>query len=89
MSKLTKPVLRVLERIFAAEVEGRAPLYMHGSMALKRAMDEGLVEKIQWQHDPKDGLPPVRLTGYELTHRGRYAYGCACKDEPEPAAEDA
>lgn len=83
--KLTKPVLRVLEKCFQAEVRGSLPAQVgrgqhyriNGipvSAAVMRADADGLIEQVDERRTFNDGLPPLTIRGFMLTHRGRYAY---------------
>lgn len=81
MRKLTKPVLRVLERCFEAEMNGVPAQFAPGrhceidgisvGSAVGRAVSEGLIDRMDVR---LDGWPPVTVRGFGLTHRGRMAY---------------
>lgn len=77
---LTKPVLRVLEKCFEAEIRGMPAQFGRGrdrvndipvGSSVTRAINEGLIDQV----DQKiGGWPPVLIRGFTLTHKGRMAY---------------
>jgi len=88
---ITKPMMRVLERAFALEVERglewapelkHLPLQVGRSQAVRRCIAEGLLQE---RSATLGGRLPMSVHGVELTHAGRFAYCATCKDEDEPA----
>ena len=75
----TKPVGRVLERVWEAEICGR-PCQANESAALKRALDEGLVERVTLT---LEGRFPVTVKAVALTHLGRLLYCASCSEDEE------
>ncbi len=81
--KLTKPQLRILERVFTAEIEGRLPFQFPGRVP---ALVAGLVEdQFLAEVEKTSGYPPMKISGYVLTPRGHLYYCQSCKDVPEEA----
>lgn len=74
---LTKAKLRALERVFAAEVDGRLP-FQSKAKIFRELCESGMVEPMEWK---LVGRFPVTVSGYQLTHAGRIAYCCSCRDE--------
>jgi hypothetical protein len=70
----TKKVLRALERVFAAEVEGRLPFQSKAPIYLDLC-DEGMVEPMERTFG---GRSPVIVKGWQLTHAGRITYCGSC-----------
>lgn len=81
--RLTKARLKALERVFAAEIEGRLPLYSKARIYNEMAAD-GLVE-FQTFNLGKDRFGVIKVSGWSLTHAGRIAYCMSCRDVPEPS----
>jgi hypothetical protein len=73
---MTKSDLDLLGRIFAAEVEHRLP-YQSRAAAYKRLEAGGFVQRGE---ETLRGWPPVTVSGWYLTHKGRMAYRESCKD---------
>lgn len=94
--KLTKPVIAILERCFAAEI-GKGPGVVHikTSKALDRAIGQGLVEPATVKLAPDKSCPwPIAINGYRLTTIGNYEYSKWCgenvsldEDDPEDIQE--
>lgn len=79
-AKPPKKVLAALEKVFAAEIDGR-PLFQSKASIYRDLLAAGLV---QWvEHTIGSGWSAVKVTGYSLTHRGRYLYCSNCRDEPD------
>lgn len=78
----TKADLKALERVFAAEIDGRLPLRSKAKI-FQRLADDGLVAPMERQF----GVGPwgtLTVTGWQLTHAGRLLYCSSC-DETENA----
>lgn len=85
----SKPVLRVLEKCFVAEMSGMPAQFGRGphcaingipvGSAVARAHVDRLIEQVDHR---LDGWPPVLIRGFVLTHRGRIAY-CEWASEQE------
>lgn len=73
---LTTAELRALGRVFAAEVEGRLP-FQSKAKIFRELCESGMVEPMEWT---LGGRLPVTVSGYQLTHAGRMAYCCSCRD---------
>lgn len=71
----TKAELTALEKVFAAEIEGRLPFQSKAKIFQKLA-DEGFIAPMERKFG---GQFPVTVTGWELTHAGRIAYCVSCK----------
>lgn len=67
--KLTKRQWQALEKVFAAEIEGKPYHNESGSGYYCRLRDAGFV---QWQYGHR--WPVRQLAGWILTELGRYAY---------------
>lgn len=68
--------LQALERVFAAEIDGRLP-FQSKAKIYARLQEEGLVEPME----TKFGVPPLgvmTVTGWQLTHAGRLMYCMSC-----------
>ena len=74
-----RKTINALERVFAAEIEGRLPFQSKAAI-YQRLVDEGLVEPMERKFG---GRFPVIVSGYQLTHAGRLLYCASC---PEPDA---
>ena len=70
-----KATLKALERIFAAEIEGRLP-YQSKARIFTKLADDGLVAPMErrFGHDRF----AVTVTGWQLTHAGRLLYCSNC-----------
>lgn len=73
---LTKPVRRFLEAAFAAEICGALPYQCRESAAVRRALDEDLIDRVEYLMG--SGPFKARVKGFELTHRGRLLYCESC-----------
>lgn len=69
--------LRFLEKVWAAEVEGRLP-FQSGAAIYKRLETQGLVQRME---TTLPGRFPVTVSGWQLTHAGRFLYCSTCEDE--------
>jgi hypothetical protein len=73
---ITKPMMRVLERAFAAEINRAVqPLQLGKSKAVQACVEAGLLEAVEVT---LPGRFPVIVRGHELTHAGRAAYCATC-----------
>ena len=71
---VSKSVIAALEKVFAAEIEGRLP-FQSKAKIYERLCNEGLVAPMERKFG---GRVPVSVSGYELTHAGRIVYCSAC-----------
>lgn len=71
----TKRTLVALERIFAAEIEGRLPFQSKALLYLDLC-EQGLVEPMEHTFG---GRFPVSVKGWQLTHAGRITYCNSCR----------
>lgn len=78
--KPIRPVLRLLEKAFAAEMEGRLPLQVRESRAVARAMEDGLIARSEVMIG--DGWP-LAVSGFALTDRGRILWCEYCAEKEE------
>jgi hypothetical protein len=76
----TKATLNALERIFAAEIEGRLP-FQSKAKIFERLCDDGLVAPMERRFGG-DRFGAIVVKGYELTHVGRLLYCSSC-DSPD------
>jgi hypothetical protein len=74
----TKKVLKALERVFAAETEGRLPFQSKALIYLDLC-DDGLVQPME-SHFGGDRFGAITVKGWQLTHSGRILYCCSCED---------
>jgi hypothetical protein len=72
---MTKATFNALERVFAAEIEGRLP-YQSKAKIYQALCDDGLVAPMQRRFG-SDRFA-VTVTGWELTHAGRILYCLEC-----------
>jgi hypothetical protein len=63
---------KLLERTFAAEVEGRLP-FQTKSKSIHSLAHKGMVEEMTRTFG-QDRFGPITVIGWTLTHRGRIAY---------------
>lgn len=75
---MNKADLKMLERIFTAEIENRLP-FQSKSKQLLRLQGEGLVEPMK-RVFPSDRFGPMVAKGWALTRAGRFAYCDSCRD---------
>lgn len=81
MAETTKRELKMLERIFAAEIdhalrESTVPFCFQSNSKLISAMAEKqLVEEVKYT---LGGRFPMTITGWQLTERGRITYCATC-----------
>lgn len=74
MAEPTKKILNALERVFAAEIEGRLP-FQSKALVYLDLQDKGLVEPMQRTFG---GRFPVTVSGWQLTELGRILYCSSC-----------
>jgi hypothetical protein len=72
---MTKAELDFLERVFAAEIDGR--VYQTKSKMAKRMEDDGYILKTSKSFG-KDRFRKIIVTGYVLTIKGNFTY-CTSK----------
>ncbi len=76
---MTKSELAILEKAFAAEIDGALSgglrLFQSRSKVAKHLVAEGYLREVTEHHG---GVMRVRVTGYELTEVGRLAYCLSC-----------
>lgn len=77
--RLTKADYALLEKCFSAEINGEPPMQTKSKRIFRLAKD-GLVFK---ETVTLKGWPPVEITGWYLTHAGRYAYCQWAAKQPE------
>jgi len=72
---MTKAEINALEKIFAAEIDGRLPFQSRAKI-YQALVDQGLVAPMEW----RVGTGPFACTvkGYQLTHAGRFLYCDQC-----------
>lgn len=73
MTDMAKSVFNMLEKVFAAEIEGRLP-YQTKSKLAAEMKEFGYLEF----GSERKGI--VTVSGYYLTHLGRFAYCDKCRD---------
>lgn len=73
---LTKVRLRILEKIFQAEINGELPCQLgrHNPSEVAAMVEDGQIAPL---NVTLPGRLPVVISGYVLTHRGRVLY---CED---------
>jgi len=76
--------LKMLERLFAAEIEDRLPFQSKAAI-MKRLEDKGLVMRMKREF-PADRFGPIKVEGWCLTLLGNMSYCMSCvSPEPQPA----
>ena len=79
--KPTKATLRALGAVFAAEVNGRLP-FQSKARIYRQLNSEELLQPMTRRFGA--GPFAATVTGYELTHAGRFLYCESCDDAEEP-----
>lgn len=79
-AKPSKAVMTALEKVFAAEIDGRLPFQSKANI-YRDLMVAGLVEPIQRSFG--SGAMAVTVSGYALTIRGNYLYCANCEAESD------
>lgn len=74
---MNKKDLTMLEKVFAAEIEGRLPFQTRSKVAEELA-NEGFLQV------GTRNFGRVEVSGYYLTHAGRIAYCTSCQGDDEP-----
>jgi hypothetical protein len=80
LTKLTKADLKILERIFDAEVEDRLPAQFK-SKRLAKLIADGFVEPMTRTFG-QDRLGGIKVEGWALTDRGRTVYCQSVANDP-------
>lgn len=78
---MTKKDFKLLGAVFAREIVGYS--LQSKSKEYKRLEEAGLVFWDTETKHFKDGLPPMDVSGWRLTHKGNFAYCSNCKDAEE------
>lgn len=92
MSLLTKRECAMLEKLFAAEVDGAMRgwdgIVQADNATLRKLGELGLAEQ---RTERVPGHPPMTITGWALTLAGNAAYCmlCACADDCDDCGTDA
>lgn len=74
-SEINNADFKILERVFAAEIESRLPAQIGKSRRVVTLEERGLIEPIT---RTLGGRFPVTVKGHALTQRGRIIYCQAC-----------
>lgn len=74
--KATKAELRILEQVFAAEIEGRR--FQRKSKLVLALVERGLLQ------ESLENRGVFACTWYDLTHAGRLIYCTSCPDTEDP-----
>lgn len=74
---MTKSEIIALEKVFAAEINGRLP-FQSKAKIFGRLCDDGYIEPVS-RNFGSDRFA-VSVAGYQLTHLGRMTYCEACAD---------
>jgi len=73
----SRKVLDALERVFAAEIDGRLP-FQSKARIYKELCDDGMVQPMERTFG--HGWSAATVRGYELTQAGRMLYCASCDD---------
>ncbi len=73
----TKAELAALEKVFAAEIDGRLP-FQSKAKIFQRLAEDGYLAPMERKFG---GQFPMTVRGYELTHAGRITYCASCDDD--------
>ncbi len=73
----SKKTLAALEKVFAAEIEGRLPFQSRAAI-YKTLCEEGMLQPMKRTYSGYDGQFAVNVVGYQLTHAGRITYCASC-----------
>lgn len=79
---MNKRDLTMLGRIFEAEIFGRLP-FQSKSKHMTELHEAGLIEPMT-RNLGRDRFGSMDVSGWTLTHAGRFAYCDSCKDVEEP-----
>ncbi|MCG6574893.1 hypothetical protein EGM97_09255 [Pseudomonas sp. AF32] len=77
MTGMAKSVFTMLEKVFAAEIEGRLPYQTKSKLAAK-------MEEFGYLQFGSERMGIVTVSGYYLTNAGRLAYCEECRDVEVP-----
>lgn len=82
---MNKRRLAVLEKVYSAEIGAALGERVSHLFQTKSRIAEDLEREgfLRTRSEVLSGLPPVRISGYELTELGRFAYCVTCEDGPE------
>lgn len=69
-----RKTLAALEKVFAAEIEGRLP-FQSKAKIYQDLCEEGMLAPMQ---ETSGGRFAVTVSGYQLTHAGRFFYCTNC-----------
>ena len=72
----TKAELAALEKVFAAEINGRLP-FQSKAKIFRQLSEDGLLEPMERKFCI-DRFGAVVVNGYQLTHAGRIVYCTSC-----------
>jgi hypothetical protein len=72
----TKAELCALEKVFAAEIEGRLP-FQSKAKIYDKLQERGMVDHAEQRFG--SGMWRVTVRGWVLTHAGRYTYCKSCE----------
>jgi hypothetical protein len=73
---MNKATINALERVWVAEIEGRLPLQSRAKI-YEKLRNEGLVHPMTTTV-AVDRFGPMMISGWELTHAGRFLYCLTC-----------
>lgn len=74
----TKAELKMLEKVFAAEIEGR--LFQSKAKIMMRLEEKGLVRRTRKEY-PADRFGPIVVEGWGQTILGNMTYCFSCGDD--------
>ena len=74
------PKMKYLERVWAAEIEGRLPFQARASKMLKLLAEEKLIQPMRTEFG-RDRFGAIVVEGWQLTHAGRFLYCSTCTDD--------
>lgn len=72
----TKAELNALEKVFAAEIDGRLP-FQSKAKIFTRLCEGGYLEPFERRYG--SGWSAVTVKGYQLSHLGRLTYCASCE----------
>lgn len=79
-AKPSKAIMTALEKVFAAEIDGRLPFQSKATI-YRDLVAAGLAEPMQRSFG--SGAMAVTVSGYALTIRGKYLYCSHCEAETD------
>jgi hypothetical protein len=74
---MTKAEMGALEKVFAAEIDGRLP-FQSKAKIFRRLCDDGYLQTMESKFGGDRFA--ITVTGYQLTHLGRLTYCASCAD---------